>query len=143
VHRGKYIQEHIEGKVLDVGYGEGFPYHDSERMPDVTLDLAWNKNVTIHGNAHYLPFRDNSFDVICMSDVLEHVENPKRCVEEALRVARKLVATIPTKKDYESKYPVYYISDAEILKKWLSNYDYKVEEIETRHWVGYGFVAYS
>jgi len=141
-HRGKYIQKHIEGKVLDVGYGEGFPYCDSERRPDVTLDLPWNRDVTVHGDAHHLPFKDRNFDTVNCADVLEHVENPKRCIEEALRVGRKLVATVPSKRDHKSKYPVYCIPDTETLREWLSGYDYDIEEIETRNWKGYGIIAY-
>jgi len=143
VHRAKYIQEHIEGKVLDVGYGEGFPYHGSKRKPDVTLDLPWNKNVMVHGDAHYLPFRDKSFDTVNCADILEHIKNPCKCIEEALRVGRKLVATVPSNRDHKGKYPVYCIPDTETLKEWLSGYDHDIEEIETRRWRGYGIVAHS
>jgi len=143
VHRGKYIQEHIEGRVLDVGYGEGFPYYGSKRKPDVTLDLPWNKNVMVHGSAHYLPFKDNSFDTVIYADILEHVENPRICIEEALRVGEKLVATVPTERNHKSKHSVCHIPDADTLKQWLCNYEHDIEEIEARFWVGYGVVAYS
>jgi len=141
-HRGKYIQEHIEGKVLDVGYGKGFPYCDSSRKPDVTFDLPWNGDAMVHGDAHCLPFRDGSFDTVNCADVLEHIENPRKCIEEALRVGKKLVVTIPTKRDQKSKYPVYHVPDTETLKEWFSGYKYEVEEIETRHWVGLGAVCF-
>jgi len=142
-HRGRFVQEHLRGKVLDAGYGGGFPYCDSGRKPDITLDLPWNEDVVVHGDAHYLPFKDRTFDTVVYSDILEHMKNPRRCIEEALRVGGKLVATVPSKRDHRSKHPVYCIPNAEKLREWLSGYDHDIEEIETRHWRGYGIVAHS
>lgn len=45
-----------------------------------------------------LPFNDNSFDVVCAFDVIEHVEDPDTAVKEMLRVCRNnglLVISLP------------------------------------------------
>jgi len=43
-----------------------------------------------------LPFKDNSFDYVCSSHVVEHLEHPVEAVKEMARVAKHLViANIP------------------------------------------------
>jgi 2-polyprenyl-6-hydroxyphenyl methylase/3-demethylubiquinone-9 3-methyltransferase len=40
------------------------------------------------GSATALPFPDASFDICCMPELLEHVEDWERCIDEATRVVR-------------------------------------------------------
>lgn len=49
----------------------------------------------ILADAHNLPFADNSFDSVCLWDVLEHVNDDLRCLREAMRVARYNVLIRP------------------------------------------------
>lgn len=52
------------------------------------LDKVADFNPDVVGDIHNLPFKDNSIDaVICMA-VLEHVEDPKRAMEEVYRVLK-------------------------------------------------------
>jgi 2-polyprenyl-6-hydroxyphenyl methylase/3-demethylubiquinone-9 3-methyltransferase len=90
-------------KILDVGCGGGFltnalaqAGHDA-----VGIDLSANslkvasaKDATksvryIQADALHLPFPENSFDVVCAMDLLEHVERPDRIVAEASRVLKQ------------------------------------------------------
>lgn len=51
-------------------------------------------------SAMKLPFRANTFDVVILSDVLEHVSDTKKVSSEALRVVKKdglVMATVPNK----------------------------------------------
>jgi len=43
------------------------------------------------GDALALPFADSSFDVVCEFSALHHIPNPRRAVEEMLRVARSAI----------------------------------------------------
>lgn len=88
-------------KILDIGCGDGYLMHllspeahsvtgiDPERTA-VQLArkmLSGNQNCTVtHGDAYEIPFEDQSFDVVVMADVIEHLEDDKRSCREAARV---------------------------------------------------------
>ena len=44
--------------------------------------------VAVHGNGEFLPFADDSFDLITCSEVLEHVRNPVRALMEMRRILK-------------------------------------------------------
>ena len=90
-------------KVLDVGCGEGFTLSELTRnnvgkilegidssaeaisagkvlMPDMNLR---------EGDVYHLPYEDNSFDLVICTEVLEHLENPERALNEIIRVSKK------------------------------------------------------
>lgn len=89
-------------KILDVGCGAGLlTNHLAQNGYDATgidlsassLDIASKMDVTKtvqyqHANAYALPFPNNSFDVVCAMDILEHVEVPNLLIAEASRVLR-------------------------------------------------------
>jgi SAM-dependent methyltransferase len=72
------------GAVLDVGCG-------SKKWPGaVGLDISADTDAdVVHDlNAFPYPFEDDSFDQILMQDVIEHVAEPIRVVDELHRIAR-------------------------------------------------------
>jgi 2-polyprenyl-6-hydroxyphenyl methylase / 3-demethylubiquinone-9 3-methyltransferase len=89
--------------ILDVGCGAGFLTNAlAEKGHDVkgidlsatSLDVARQHDRTnsvdyLHGDAYALPFASESFDVVAAMDILEHVEDPRRLIQEASRVLRK------------------------------------------------------
>lgn len=90
----------LEGRVLDVGCGAR-PYQ-SLLGPRVTgyvaLDRPGTPGVDVEGTAEALPFPDASFDAAVSMQVLEHVEDPARCLAEMARVVRPggvVVFTVP------------------------------------------------
>lgn len=51
-----------------------------------------------HGSVLELPYADNQFDLVCAFDVIEHVENDLRAVQEMMRVCRpggSMMITVP------------------------------------------------
>jgi SAM-dependent methyltransferase len=47
-----------------------------------------NPGRTIAGDGYALPFDDDTFDLVFSSNVLEHVEDPARFIDESVRVAK-------------------------------------------------------
>lgn len=100
----KTIQAQIgkRAKVLDVGCGAGFLSNalassDFEvtgvDISKSSLEVAQRHDVSgkaiyLEANAYNLPFENESFDVVCAMDILEHVEKPARLIKEASRVLR-------------------------------------------------------
>lgn len=90
--------------ILDVGAGTGRVaryFREYGEVPNVTsiepvaalreqghkLGLAEDR--LIHGDATNLAFPDKSFDLVCEFGVLHHIRDPRRAVEEMLRVSKK------------------------------------------------------
>lgn len=71
-------------KTLDIGCG-GSPY--AGYFPNrVAIDISKSRSTELLADAHSLPFRDASFDVILCTEVLEHLKEPQRAIEEMERV---------------------------------------------------------
>ena len=52
------------------------------------VDITPSPNVDFVCDAHDLPFADNSFDLVLLIEVLEHLENPQKALDEIYRVLR-------------------------------------------------------
>ena len=93
--------------VLDVGCGEGVLTEQWARrlrnghvvgvdLEDPKLRAEWERrslpNLSFQAvDATSLPFEDDSFDVACAIEVLEHVPDPERTLAEMVRVAERWV----------------------------------------------------
>lgn len=88
-----WVWKEAEGSVLEVGAREG-QYPDREGW--IRLDIEGGPGPHVVGDGEALPFMDGSFDTVLLAEVLEHVEEPRRLLREALRVARgRVVLTTP------------------------------------------------
>ena len=54
-----------------------------------SIDIYLSKNITAIADAHYLPYKNSQFDIVIIQAVLEHVLDPKKVVDESLRVLKK------------------------------------------------------
>lgn len=105
------------GKILDIGCGDGkglLKLKESgwETYGVETSDLAadyvrrkYNINV-ITGTVEDAVFKDEFFDVIILSHVLEHISNPKTTLLEINRILKNggiLVISIPNVDSFEAK----------------------------------------
>lgn len=88
----KKASMHSGGVLLDIGCGTK-PYKDIfQHEKYIGIDVPWseiktNADATALGEA--LPFKDTSFDTVLILEVLEHVKNPEKVVEEISRVSKK------------------------------------------------------
>lgn len=74
-------------RILDLGCAGG-PY--ATHFPNrVGFDVEQRAGVDVVGDAHHLPFEDDSFDIILCSEVLEHLHSPHIAIAEMQRVLKK------------------------------------------------------
>ena len=102
----KIIKSHFnctEIEIADIGCGAGFlSNYLAERYSKVngldasktTLEVAKRRDISKSvnyqlGDAYKLPYHDESQDVVCAMDFLEHVERPADVVKECSRVLKK------------------------------------------------------
>ena len=81
------IEKHIHGLCLDAGAGRG-AYHarlaqNAEEV--IRMDLHRREGLEACGSVLDLPWRDNTFESIFCSQVLEHVPEPGRALAEFFR----------------------------------------------------------
>jgi len=117
LNRFKLLSHLIEGqKVLEVGCGNGDLSIEMAKVgfdivgidisgPGVSqaADLAKKENIDTRTqfmvmDATSLEFADNSFDTVLIPEVLEHVRDSRRLIEEAIRVTRnggRIVISVP------------------------------------------------
>ena len=70
--------------VLNIGSG------GHRLAPHITnLDIAKGNGVDVIGDAHLLPFRNESVDNILLLAILEHVREPTKVICESYRVLKK------------------------------------------------------
>jgi 2-polyprenyl-3-methyl-5-hydroxy-6-metoxy-1,4-benzoquinol methylase len=91
--------------ILDVGAGEGFTLARlslekiGKKLEGIEyLEEAIELGKTLHpkmvikqGTIYQLPYRDNSFDLVISTEVLEHLDSPEKGLQELIRVSKKYV----------------------------------------------------
>ena len=91
--------------VLDVGCGEGFTLarlqsekigkaYEGIEYDDSAIQLAkklYPRLMITKGDIYRLPYKNNSFDLVIATEVLEHLENPKKAYKELVRVSKKYI----------------------------------------------------
>ena len=95
----------IINSVLDVGCGEGFTLDrlQKEKIGKTYEGLEYSKeaiklgkelypNLNIRqGDIYQLPYRNNSFDLVICTEVLEHLEDPRKALKELIRVSNRFI----------------------------------------------------
>jgi SAM-dependent methyltransferase len=93
-------KDNVVSGILDIGCGDG---RIINRLDDlyprvVGIDtsitaLGYTEANAIRASAAYLPFRDNSFDLVLSTEVLEHLPDMdyRRAVDEMARVANRYI----------------------------------------------------
>ena len=101
-------------KVLDIGCGRGFylwgmsQFNFLEEIHGIDknnkyLEIAQKSNLDRRvrikkGNIYKLPYKENYFDYVICSEVLEHLEEDKKALREVKRVLKRkgtLILTVP------------------------------------------------
>ncbi|MEM5854120.1 MAG: class I SAM-dependent methyltransferase [Candidatus Aenigmatarchaeota archaeon] len=102
--------KHNCNKILDAGCGVGwFGKFKPARVEVYGIDynpervkIASRYEISIVGDIRSLPYKNNFFDGIFCHHVLEHLEDPKKAVNEFFRVLKRggiVIAEVPSKWD--------------------------------------------
>jgi len=84
----KKMAPHLSGCVLDVGSGKS-PYARLIRYTRrVQIEIDARRRPDVQASALSLPFREESFDSVLCTEVLEHLSDPQRAVNEIARVLK-------------------------------------------------------
>lgn len=79
---------YLIGRVADLGAGWG-PYHrELPHCTIVSLDQVRTPVVQVVGSTLALPFQDESFDGVILTETLEHVPHPETALAEAVRIIK-------------------------------------------------------
>ncbi len=99
-------------KILDVGGGRPFQkilsnHKELLRGHDyMTLDIDPETKPSVVGDAHDMPFKDNSFDAVLHIYVFEHLHNPQKAASEIYRVLKPggyMLAVVPFIHPYHAR----------------------------------------
>jgi ubiquinone/menaquinone biosynthesis C-methylase UbiE len=95
---------------LEVGCGDGMvlkklrTFLQNKNAYAIDIDLFEVKDalknapycIISQASAYALPFKDNSIDLVLCCEVMEHLDNPERALEEIRRVAKKtIIISVP------------------------------------------------
>lgn len=134
--------------VLDVGCGEGFTLQKfaeegiGKRLEGIDFQksaIEIGKKIHPHlklnvGDIYYLPYKDNSFDLVMATEVLEHLEDPKKALSEIQRVSKKyLLLSVPNE-------PFFMLANF-LRGKNLTRFGNDVEHVQ--HWTSKSFQQFS
>ncbi len=87
----EWVNRNAPGKIfLNLGSGIGrFDQYFSKAIKPINLDVLSSViGLDIIADAHFLPFKDASFDIVYSVAVLEHLERPWVAADEIFRVLR-------------------------------------------------------
>lgn len=100
-----WLDDNIRGKVLDCGCGAGLEYEALHDVCDYTgmdfttkmLEICRNRfpeGNFVEGNVYSIPFPDKSFDIVFCRHLLEHLEDPKKAIDEMKRVGKRVIIVL-------------------------------------------------
>jgi len=128
-----YAQKYIRGETLDFGAGSAKYREIIKKKADkyTTFDMMAGKNIDVVGNALNAPFKDETFDTVISTQVLEHIEKPWIMIGEIYRILKKdgiCILTAPFLAPYHADPHDYFRYTTEGIKSLFENTGFKTIE---------------
>lgn len=133
--------------ILDAGCGEGFSLAKlSESKIGKKLEgIDYSREAVAlsqrlfptlgfkYGSIYSLPYKDNSFDLVVCTEVLEHLDDPQKALSEVLRVSKKYILfSVPNEP--------FFMGSNFLRGKNLKNWGNNPEHIN--HWTIFSFLGF-
>jgi len=136
----RFIQRSENLIILDIGSGKGYiSSFVGDRFKSSTICLDIDEKSLQHspktifplvGDGHFLPFKPNSFDIVLMISVLEHLKDPLHCIIQNHKILKKsgiCIVQLPNLKWFlepHTKFPFLFFLPKMIKKiaKDMTNY---------------------
>ena len=112
-----------DAKIIDIGCNKGhlFDGWDRTNITSVDIDKYDLPNFIRADATKPLPFKDKEFDIAVLGEIIEHTDNPVDVIREAMRIANKLVITVPWEERWtENLMPLVSIDERQKLEKFVS-----------------------
>ena len=132
----------LQGNIVDIGCGEGYILRflsaqlkgnlfGMDLYPEVLQVAKKNHDVGFAAASIYqTPLKNKSVDAVLCLEILEHLEEPKRALQEMVRVSRKyIILSVPWE-------PLWRIGNMARLK-YLSDFGNTPGHLQ--HWTGCSF----
>lgn len=103
VTKNDIIKQLAFGKIVDVGCFDGRMFGDKAVNVDI-IKYADNIPNFILADADHLPFADKKFDCAVYGEVLEHVDDPIKALNEAKRIANAIIFSVPNEHEWIPEY---------------------------------------
>ena len=134
----KHSLKYIFGKTLDLGAGSSKYRNIIEKRTSeyVTFDMIKKEGIDVVGDILNLSFKDESFDTVISTQVLEHVEKPWIMVKEIQRILRKdgiCILTAPFLVPYHADPCDYFRYTKKGIESLFKNENFEIIECD-----GYG-----
>lgn len=131
-----HFLKYINGEVGDIGAG-GAKYKEiilKKASSYVAFDVVEGKNIDVVGDILNMPFRDESFDTVISTQVMEHVEKPWIMVRELKRILRvngSCLLTVPFLISYHPDPTDFFRYTKEGVISLFKNEGFKIIEVGT------------
>ncbi len=88
-----------KGVCVDVGGGTG-PYSKylSPELKIINLNIEKKSETSVVADAHLIPIKEHSVDLIIITNVLEHVRDPVKVIDEisrCLKIGGEMILVVP------------------------------------------------
>jgi len=125
-YRPDIIKNIVSGKIVDIGcsiggmFGERATNVDRcsiEQLRDESKDPNLIIPNFVHAEAENLPFEDKEYDWAVLGDMLEHVDDPIAVLNEAQRISKNVIITVPNEYEWAEHLDPFGNSDH---KRWFT-----------------------